>query len=573
MKSSTLSFAALAALVPIVAASEDCRCFPGDACWPTEETWSSFNSSVGGKLIRTVPIGSVCHDPQYDEEACEAVKARWMDPDIHIESSHSVQAGLFAHASCDPLAPREAPCVIGSYVQYSVSVESADDISKTIKFANEKNIRLVIRNTAHDYLGKSTGAGAIAIWTQKLRDVSKLTYKDAEYKGDAIKMGAGVSGAEVSAFASNNGLAVVSGNCPSVGPAGGYIQGGGHGPLSSKFGLAADSALEFEVVDGNGKLIVANRKKNSDLFWALRGGGGGTFGVVVSATVKAYPDTPISFGTIMFASAGLEEERFYEACASFYEIIPSLVDAGAVPIFLFTPQAFLMQELIAPGLTEEELDTLLAPFLAKLEGIQYQKTIVPYKNYHDFQAEALAPMTKHQANFIMGGSWLMPRSVITDATEGKKYFETVKELVTSGLIVQQLGFNVAKKPGSDVDNAVLPSWRDTLLHTVVVTMFNPEATIEENQATLAALHNDSIMKLGALAPEAGAYLSEAVPFNVNWKKDFYGANYDKLVSIKDKYDPHHLFYALTGVGGDYWVEQADKRLCKATSSGHKKDEL
>jgi hypothetical protein len=319
------------------------------------------------------------------------------------------------------------------------------------------------------YLGKSTGAGAIAIWTQKLKDLSKLKYKLGKEYVDAIKMGAGVSGAEVSAYASDNGLTVVSGNCPSVGPAGGYIQGGGHGPLASKFGLAADNALEFEVIDGNGNLIVASRHQNNDLFWALRGGGGGTFGVVLSVTVKAYPDTPISFGSLMFASAGLDEERYYGACASFYEIIPSLVDAGVVPIFLFTPDAFVMQELIAPGLTEDELNQLLQPWLTKLEGIQYQKNIVPYKNYNDFQAEALAPMTKHQANYIMGGSWLMPRSVITDPTNGRKYFEIVKELVKSGLIVQQLGFNVAKKPGSDIDNAVLPSWRDTLLHTVVVT--------------------------------------------------------------------------------------------------------
>lgn len=321
----------------------------------------------------------------------------------------------------------------------------------------------------NSYLGKSTGAGAIAIWTQKLKDISHLKYKAGAHYIDAIKMGAGVSGDEVATYASKNGLAVVSGNCPSVGLAGGFIQGGGHGPLSSKYGLAADNALEFEVVDGNGNLIVASAHENSDLFWALRGGGGGTFGVVLSATVKAFPDEPLSFGTIMFAAEGLEEERFYEACAAFYEIIPSLVDSGAVPIFLFTPQAFVLQELIAPGLTEEDLNKLLEPFLAKLEGIQYQKTITPYKNYKDFQAEALAPMTKHQANFIMGGGWLMPRSVITDPTNGKKYFEIVKGLVKSGLIVQQLGFNVTEKPTSDIDNAVLPSWRNTLLQSVVVT--------------------------------------------------------------------------------------------------------
>jgi len=326
---------------------------------------------------------------------------------------------------------------------------------------------------AHSYGGKSTGAGALAIWTQKLKGMSAMRYQDG---GDrhvlAVQMGAGISGAEVAEFASENGLTIVSGNCPSVGIAGGYILGGGHGPLSSKFGLAADNALEFEVIDGKGDLVIANRRENSDLFWALRGGGGGTFGVVLTTTVRAYRDLPVTFGTLSFASEGIAEERFYEACASFYDIIPSLVDAGAVPIFLFTPQAFMLQELIAPGLAETELDKLLQPFLAKLEGtgIQYQKTSVTYKNYREFQATELSGWTKNQANLIMGGSWLMPRSVIAGPVSGKKkYFETVKELVKSGLIVQQLGFNVAKKPGSDIDNAVLPAWRDALLHTVVAT--------------------------------------------------------------------------------------------------------
>jgi hypothetical protein len=90
MRTHALSYAALAILLPAIAASDDCRCFPGDTCWPTEETWSAFNASVRGNVIRTVPIGSVCHDPQYDEEACEVVKAKWMDPDIQYVMADSL---------------------------------------------------------------------------------------------------------------------------------------------------------------------------------------------------------------------------------------------------------------------------------------------------------------------------------------------------------------------------------------------------------------------------------------------------------------------------------------------------
>jgi hypothetical protein len=60
---------------------------------------------------------------------------------------------------------------------------------------------------------------------------------------------------------------------------------------------------------------------------------------------------------------------------------------------------------------------------------------------------------------------------------------------------------------------------------------------------------------------------------VNWKEEFYGPNYDKLLAIKKKYDPHHVFYALTAVGSDLWVEQSDKRLCRADDRNCGKTEL
>jgi FAD/FMN-containing dehydrogenase len=66
----------------------------------------------------------------------------------------------------------------------------------------------------------------------------------------------------------------------------------GHTPLSTQYSLGSDHFLEAKVVTTDGNLVIANKVSNSDLFWALRGGGGGTFGVVVEATIKAYADIP-----------------------------------------------------------------------------------------------------------------------------------------------------------------------------------------------------------------------------------------------------------------------------------------
>ena len=225
--------------------SQTCRCFPGDACWPSQLLWQNLNSSLHGRLIATVPLGSPCHDPVYNATICKSLRANWREPTQHYDSSSSVMAPFFANQSCDPFAPESTPCTLGNYVDYAINVTETSDISKGIAFASKYNIRLVIRNTGHDYLGKSTGAGSLAIWTHHLKSIQFLDYNGPHYTGKAIKMGAGVHGFEAYSAADKINFAVVGGECPTVGLAGGYTQGGGHSALASKYGLAADQTLEW----------------------------------------------------------------------------------------------------------------------------------------------------------------------------------------------------------------------------------------------------------------------------------------------------------------------------------------
>ena len=184
-------------------------------------------------------------------------------------------APWFTNESCDPFSSAVTPCTVGNYVDYAVNVSEPEDVAQTISFASQHNIRFVVRNTGHDYNGKSTGAGALAVWMHNLNHIAFLEWNDDHYQGKAIKIDAGVQAIEAYQAANKEGLVVVGGECPTVGLAGGYTQGGGHSALASTFGLAADQTLEFEVVTAKGEMLTVNRTDHSDLYWALSGGGGG----------------------------------------------------------------------------------------------------------------------------------------------------------------------------------------------------------------------------------------------------------------------------------------------------------
>lgn len=145
----------------------------------------------------------------------------------------SVMAPFFANQSCDPFQPKESPCTLGNYVVYSVDARSAADVQAAVRFAKEHDVRFVIRNTGHDYNGRSTGAGALSVWTHHMKEIELLDWddqnqdgdQDGGYRGKALRVAAGVQGFEAMDAAHEAGLVVVGGECPTVGLAGGYTQG------------------------------------------------------------------------------------------------------------------------------------------------------------------------------------------------------------------------------------------------------------------------------------------------------------------------------------------------------------
>lgn len=119
-------------------------------------------------------------------------------------------------------------------------------IQLAVNFARNLNLRLVVKNTGHDFNGRSSGAGALSIWTHHLKDLEFYeSYTTQNYSGPAIKAGSGVQSFEIYEFADANSVVAVGGEGETVGWGGGYIAGGGHSPVSSVYGMAADQVCSL----------------------------------------------------------------------------------------------------------------------------------------------------------------------------------------------------------------------------------------------------------------------------------------------------------------------------------------
>lgn len=470
-------------------------------------------------------------------------------------------APFFANQSCDPFQPRERPCELGNYVHYAVDASGPLDIQRTVEFTTSKNIRLVIRNTGHDYLGRSTGAGSLAVWTHHLKDISFLQeYNSSDYSGPAFKLGAGVQGFEIMTAARDVGMVVVGGECPTVGIAGGYTLGGGHSALSTNFGLSSDNVLNWEIVTASGELINANERENSDLFWALNGGGGSTYGVVVSMTVRAHRDTVFGGASLSFFTADNSESAFYNAIQAFHEELPTMVDAGTMVVHYFTSSFFMISPLTAYNKTADEVKAILAPFITRLqsEGVNYTATYSEFDTYYEHYDKYFGPLPlgNIQVGIAQYSARFIPRAVVKDISS------TWRAVVEKGVTWIGVGTDV-KTFGSPSRSSVHPAWRDAIVHATLTLPWSFSAPWSEAISTQEKMTNEIMPLIEAATPGSGSYVNEGDWRQPNFQKTFWGANYERLRETKMKWDPSDLFYATVGVGSEAWTVRADGRMCRA----------
>jgi FAD/FMN-containing dehydrogenase len=396
-----------------------------------------------------------------------------------------------------------------------------------------------------------------------LKDTAVIDYSDNFYTGPAIKVSSGVIGAEAVEAAAAHDLVVVTGECPTVAVAGGFTQGGGHSALSTSYGLAADQTLEFEVVTADGKVRTASRTQNSDLYWALSGGGGGNYAVVMSVTIRAHPAEQVGGAKLAMSAAYTTPENWEKAIAEFHKLLPGMIDQGASVVYYVSNQIFAISPLTVVNSTGDVVrDEILAPFTKKLAELlipaQISYTTLSYLDHYDTYMGPL-PWGHIEVSAYQFGSRLIPKSLLVD--EPETFQSAIRNLTNSGVLA--VGSAASYKSRFNVPNAVLPAWRDAYIQMQLTTPWSNDPS--KYNSMIEAQHrmtDEFNPQLARITPGGGAYMNEADFREPNWKEEWFGGNYEKLLAVKRKYDPENLLYMFKGVGSDAWTVAESGRMCR-----------
>ncbi|KAL2834635.1 hypothetical protein BJY01DRAFT_253003 [Aspergillus pseudoustus] len=559
--------------------------------------WNTLNSSINGHLHNGEPLLAPCytryngHLQRPDVVECAVLQRnRTNGPFVsdHFGGYQNVnwaacqatgESCAFGLANPDLITPVTKRCDQGSVSPKFVDARSVEDVQKTVLFAQANNLRLVIKNTGHDYTGRSSAPDSLGLWTHHIQPAIQLQQNFipkgcSKPVGDVITFGAGQQFAGIYKFAHEHNYRVVGGSSSTVGAAGGWITGGGHSLLSNELGLGVDNVQELKAVLPNGTYITANRCQNQDIFFALRGGGGGTFGVITEMSTLAHPEKPMvsisvfsfspnsakDFISIIVANADkwasegwggyIQPGVLGNGVSSFF-MATSLLNQSAAEIsmkpvtdFAHRQGTLAIANITATNTYYEIMDTLIGSGAAESLGsggaTAMSSRIIPRKYFQGTaNQEKLSSILQDILTATQQDSGLIPAMdpLFICVTAPTTYSQHLPE---------------SEQPNGPGASSVTPAWRTGLWHAIHLRGFSP-ATSRDPDAVreiFQAAH-DTMNPLREFTPDGGAYQNEADAFETDPVGAFWGdENYARLLKIKREVDPSNLFSVHNGVGWD-----------------------
>lgn len=399
---------------------------------------------------------------------------------------------------------------------------------------------------------------------------------------DVVIAGSGHGWGEVLAPALKLGKVVCTGQDGSVG-LGGWTTGGGHGPLSGMHGLGSHQVVQLTVVTVRGEILVANAQQNTDIYWALRGGGGGQYGVITEFVVRTHPaPTEVTSGIIsMFPrNASGAVEASWESAALLLSELPDIMDKGMAgsasmatgkTIAAFNPTfdgptdgVSINQVLYTYGNgSNATFLSLVNPLLKKLNtrfngSIALDLTFDTTPGYETFY-KSISGSNAAGGGGIMSSRLLGKKELVeTPQTEIVSYIKTALTSQNGNGMYATIGLQGGPIMANMSDErfaATNPAWRSAYLHFMAggadfPSDLSPQEQLKAGGDWTEATKEEMWRKW---APESGAYMNEANPLNTHFAHDYYGSNYARLLQIKEKYDPNMTLYVLSGVGTEGWT--------------------
>lgn len=566
------------------------RVRPGNPGWPSPADWDRLKADVGGRLLKlespfagctATPMSAACN------EALQHIKNPYYLGD---QPALTQTSGWLDAWTSKPSA-------------YAVAAETTADVVAAVNFAREHNLRLVVKGGGHSYQGTSAAPDSLLVWTRRmhrvtLHDAFIAQGCEATAPQPAVTIGAGAMWVDAyDAVTTRGGRYVQGGGCLTVGVAG-LVQSGGFGSFSKNYGSAAAGLLEAEIVTADGSVRIANACTNPDLFWGIKGGGGGSLGVVTRLTLRTR-ELPEFFGAVMGEITASTEEAYRALIA---KVIAFYRDALFNPHWgeqLVFKSDTLRLSMLFQGLTQQQAEQVWAPFIEWVRADEAAYSVsdeiriiaLPARHMWDpefFAQNAPGAMVtddrpgaardrvlwagdQDQAGQFLHAyrsAWL-PASLLSEDRQA----ELVDALFASTRQREMsLHFNkgLAGAPPNEIAAARNTATNPQLLDAFALAicagegapafpgMPGPAPDIAKARRAEGRINKamDALLKV---APGAGSYVSESDYFEREWQRSFWGTNYPKLAAVKRKYDPDGLFFVRHGVGSEAWTDDGFTR--------------
>ncbi|MEO8998168.1 MAG: FAD-dependent oxidoreductase, partial [Rhodanobacter sp.] len=539
------------------------RVRPGDPGWPSPAAWDGLKREVSGRLLKLESPFAGCQGANANAVCADALK--------HLNNPFALgDQPALTQTSGWADAWTSRPSV------YAVAAESTADVVAAVNFARKHHLRLVVKGGGHSYQGTSDAPDSLLVWP---RHMNKVTLHEAfiaqgcagqEVPQPAVTIEAGAMWSDAyDAVTTKGGRYVQGGGCTTVGVAG-LVQSGGFGSFSKNWGTAAANLLQAEIVTADGEVRIANACTHPDLFWGIKGGGGGSLGTIARLTLRTF-ELPAMFGGVFGSIKAASDDAFRTLIAKAMDFYHSaLFNPHWGEQMSFRSNNTLSISMVFQGLTQPQAEQVWAPFLDWVRASSDYQFVKP--------VQMLALPARHfwDAEFFRAHA---PQLIVADDRPGAPAHHTLwagdQEQVgwfihsyqsawLPGALLQpgqqsrladalfaasrhwgfSLHFNKGLAGGS---TDAIERARDTATHPQVLDAFAlaicassgdpafpgmPNAHPELARARREAATIDQTMDvLRAVAPGAGSYVSESDYFLHDWQQGFWGSHYAKLAEV------------------------------------------